>query len=162
MPAQVVSVWVIDTQLPASSITEMCVVKPGLLSFLRSGSSPRRILAATSTACSSDSSSVVGTGLKRGSVRWLPRIEGWTPGLEERTVTRPREWGATSTGPSVNARIDSIGPEIPNSTRPATTHTGTRRAIGMQITAIKAWKGLGRRTTAGRDKASELTLLTIW
>src|SRR5690606_22531618 len=31
MPAQVVNVCVIDTQLPASSMTEMCVVKPGLL-----------------------------------------------------------------------------------------------------------------------------------
>src|SRR5690606_14736011 len=74
MPAQVVSVWVIDTQLPASSITEMCVVNPGLLSFLRSGSSPRLIRAAISAAYSLLSNSATGTCLKAGSARWFPRV----------------------------------------------------------------------------------------
>src|SRR5690606_1301671 len=74
MPAQVVSVCVIDTQLPSSSITEMCVVKPGLLSFLRSGSSPRLMRAAMSAAYSLLSSSSVGTCANFGSARWLPRV----------------------------------------------------------------------------------------
>ncbi len=74
MPAQVVRVCVIDAQLPSSSITEMWVVKPGLLSFLRSGSSPRRILSAMLAAYSLLSSSSVGTCAKRGSARWLPRV----------------------------------------------------------------------------------------
>src|SRR5690606_4547494 len=72
MPAQVVRVCVIDAQLPSSSITEMWVVKPGLLSFLRSGSSPRRIFSAMLAAYSLLSSSSVGTRAKRGSARWFP------------------------------------------------------------------------------------------
>jgi hypothetical protein len=73
-PEQVVRVWVIEAQLPCSSITERCVVNPGMLSCRRSGSSWRRILAAIRTACSSDISSSTGTGLNAGSVRWLPRV----------------------------------------------------------------------------------------